>query len=124
MKDKTIEDKLKKAVAYEFKYRESQGITNYSTEEVICVLNEVIDEFFAWKSHNDDMKYRANCERYRMSKSIHIIPMTDTMCMLVVQALQTAPGLNSYDKLLAKNMVEGILGIVSADKQEAEKNDK
>ena len=58
-----------------------------------------------------------------MSKSIHIIPMTDTMCLLVVQALQTAPGLNSYDKLLANRMVETILGIVSADKQEAEKND-
>lgn len=55
-----------------------------------------------------------------MSKFIHIIPMTDAQCMLVVQALQTAPGLNSYDKLLANNMVEGILGIVSADKQEVE----
>lgn len=59
-----------------------------------------------------------------MSKSLHIIPMTDTMCMLVIQALQTAPGLNSYDKLLANGMVETILDIVSADKQEAEKNDK
>lgn len=59
-----------------------------------------------------------------MSKSIHIIPMNDTQCMVVIQALQTAPGLNSYDKLLANGMVELILGIVSADKQEAEKNDK
>ena len=86
-------------------------------------LNEVIDEFFAWRALNDDMKYRANCERYKMSKSIHIIPMADTQCLLAVQALQTAPGLDSYDKLLAKGMVELILGIVSADKQEAEKND-
>lgn len=57
-----------------------------------------------------------------MSKSIHIIPMTDTMCLLVVQALKNA-NLESYDQLLANRVVETIEGIVSADKQEAEKND-
>jgi hypothetical protein len=46
MKDKTLEDKLKKAVADEFKYRASQGRTNYSMEEVIYIVNEVIDEVF------------------------------------------------------------------------------
>ena len=44
MKDKTLEDKIKKAVADEFKYRASQGRTNYSMEEVIYIVNEVIDE--------------------------------------------------------------------------------
>lgn len=58
-----------------------------------------------------------------MSKSIHIIPMTDTMCLLVVQALKNA-NLESYDQLLANRIIETIEGIVSADKQEAEKNDE
>lgn len=51
-----------------------------------------------------------------MSKSIHIIPMTDTMCLLVIQALKNA-NLESYDQLLANRVVETIEGIVSADKQ-------
>lgn len=58
-----------------------------------------------------------------MSKSIHIIPMTDTMCLLVIQALKNA-NLESYDQLLANRVVETIEGIVSADKQEAEKDGK
>ena len=37
-------DKIKQAVANEFKYRASQGRTNYSMEEVIYIVNEVIDE--------------------------------------------------------------------------------
>ena len=35
---------LKDAIADEFKYRASQGRTNYSMEEVIYIVNEVIDE--------------------------------------------------------------------------------
>lgn len=35
---------LKDAIAEEFKYRASQGRTQYSMEEVICIVNEVIDE--------------------------------------------------------------------------------
>lgn len=58
-----------------------------------------------------------------MSKSIHIIPMTDIMCLVVVQALKNA-NLESYDQLLANRIIETIEGIVSADKQEAENNDK
>ena len=37
-------DKIKQAVADEFKYRASQGRTNYSMEEVIQIVGEVIDE--------------------------------------------------------------------------------
>lgn len=37
-------DKIKQAIADEFKYRASQGRTNYSTEEVIYIVNEVINE--------------------------------------------------------------------------------
>lgn len=40
----TMTDKIKQAVADEFKYRASQGRTNYSMEEVIYIVNEVIDE--------------------------------------------------------------------------------
>lgn len=40
----TMKDKIKQAVADEFKYRASQGRTNYSMEEVIYIVNEVIDE--------------------------------------------------------------------------------
>lgn len=43
-KEKTMTDKIKQAVADEFKYRASQGRTNYSMEEVIYIVNEVIDE--------------------------------------------------------------------------------
>ena len=39
-----MKDKIKQAVADEFKYRASQGRTNYSMEEVIYIVNEVIDE--------------------------------------------------------------------------------
>ena len=39
-----MENKIKQAVADEFKYRAGQGRTNYSTEEVIYIVNEVIDE--------------------------------------------------------------------------------
>lgn len=41
---KTMTDKLKQAVADEFKYRAGQGRTNYSMEEVIQIVGEVIDE--------------------------------------------------------------------------------
>lgn len=37
-------DKIKQAVADEFKYRASQGRTNYTMEEVIYIVNEVIDD--------------------------------------------------------------------------------
>lgn len=37
-------DKIKRAVTDEFKYRASQGRINYSMEEVIYIVNEVIDE--------------------------------------------------------------------------------
>lgn len=40
----TLTDKIKNAVAYEFKYNASQGRTNYSVEEVIYIVSEVIDE--------------------------------------------------------------------------------
>lgn len=39
-----MKDKIKQAVADEFKYRSSQGRTNYSMEEVLYIVNEVIDE--------------------------------------------------------------------------------
>ena len=39
-----MKDKIKQAVADEFKYRASQGRTNYSMEEVLYIVNEVIDE--------------------------------------------------------------------------------
>lgn len=39
-----MKDKLKQAVADEFKYRASQGRINYSMEEVIQIVGEVIDE--------------------------------------------------------------------------------
>ena len=37
-------DKIKQAIADEFKYRANQGRTNYSMEEVIYIVNEVINE--------------------------------------------------------------------------------
>lgn len=40
----TIADKIKKAVADEFKYRASQGRPIYTMEEVLYIVNEVIDE--------------------------------------------------------------------------------
>ena len=42
--DSNMTDKIKQAVADEFKYRASQGRTNYSMEEVIQIVGEVIDE--------------------------------------------------------------------------------
>lgn len=47
-------DKIKQAVADEFKYRASQGRTIYSAEEVIYIVNEVIDEV-DWESKNEVM---------------------------------------------------------------------
>lgn len=44
-----MKDKIKKAVADEFKYRAGEGRTNYSMEEVIYIVNEVIDEVF-WEN--------------------------------------------------------------------------
>lgn len=42
--EKIMTDKIKQAITNEFKYRASQGRTNYSMEEVIYIVNEVIDE--------------------------------------------------------------------------------
>ena len=39
-----MKDKIKQAVADEFKYRARQGRTQYSMEEVLYIVNEVIDE--------------------------------------------------------------------------------
>ena len=44
-----MKDKIKKAVADEFKYRASQGRPIYTMEEVIYIVNEVIDEVF-WEN--------------------------------------------------------------------------
>ena len=44
-----MKDDLKKAILSEFMYREKQGVTNYSIGEVICIVNEVIDEV-DWES--------------------------------------------------------------------------
>lgn len=46
-----MKDKIKQAVADEFKYRARQGRTNYSMEEVIYIVNEVIDEV-DWENKN------------------------------------------------------------------------
>ena len=40
----TMTDKIKRAVADEFKYRASKGRPIYTMEEVIYIVNEVIDE--------------------------------------------------------------------------------
>lgn len=40
----TMTDKIKQAVADEFKYKASQGKIDYSMEEIIYIVNEVIDE--------------------------------------------------------------------------------
>ena len=40
----TMTDKIKRAVADEFKYRASHGRPIYTMEEVIYIVNEVIDE--------------------------------------------------------------------------------
>ena len=42
--DYQMTDKIRKAIKEEFKYRASQGRTQYSMEEVIYIVNEVIDE--------------------------------------------------------------------------------
>lgn len=42
--EKIMTDKIKQAVADEFKYRASQGRTQYSVEELLYIVNEVIDE--------------------------------------------------------------------------------
>lgn len=39
-----MKDKIKQAVKEEFMYRASQGRTNYTMEEVIQIVGEVIDE--------------------------------------------------------------------------------
>lgn len=60
----TMTDKIKQAIADEFKYRASQGRTNYSMEEVIYIVNEVIDEAdfeqnsVQKQSHDVDMQIR------------------------------------------------------------------
>ena len=45
-------DKIKKAVADEFKYRASHGRPIYTMEEVIYIVNEVIDEV-AFENNGD-----------------------------------------------------------------------
>lgn len=42
--EKGMKDKIKQAVADEFKYRARQGRPIYTMEEVIYIVNEVIDE--------------------------------------------------------------------------------
>ena len=62
----TMADKIKQAVADEFKYRAGQGRTQYSVEEVIYIVNEVIDEVTFEKTgavspeqiHDYDMRIR------------------------------------------------------------------
>ena len=46
---KIMTDNIKQAVADEFKYRASQGRTNYNMEEIIHIVDEVIDEV-DWES--------------------------------------------------------------------------
>lgn len=43
-KGSNMKDKIKQAVKEEFMYRASQGRAQYSVEEVIYIVNEVIDE--------------------------------------------------------------------------------
>lgn len=48
----TMVDKIKRAVADEFKYRARQGRPIYTMEEVIYIVNEVIDEV-AFENNGD-----------------------------------------------------------------------
>lgn len=41
--DIDIQEKIKQAIKSEFKNRALQGKTNYSIEEVLYIINEVID---------------------------------------------------------------------------------
>lgn len=50
--EKIMTDKIKKAVADEFKYRASHGRPIYTMEEVIYIVNEVIDEV-AFENNGD-----------------------------------------------------------------------
>ena len=56
-----MKDKIKKAVADEFKYRASQGRTNYSMEEVIYIVSEVIDEVF-WENGDKSQEQSNNID--------------------------------------------------------------
>ena len=50
-------DKIKQAITDEFKYRASQGRTNYSMEEVIYIVNEVIDETDFEKNESQEQSH-------------------------------------------------------------------
>lgn len=65
----TMIDKIRQAIANEFKYRAaSQGRTNYSMEEVIYIVNEVIDEVFWETSKVDTSSASSRCESDVMSQ--------------------------------------------------------
>lgn len=42
--EESLDGKIKTAIKEEFLYRASQGRTNYSVEELLFIVNEVIDE--------------------------------------------------------------------------------
>lgn len=63
-----MKDKIKKAIKEEFHYRASQGRTEYSMEELLYIVNEVIDEVFWEKTEIDASSDSDRCESDVMSQ--------------------------------------------------------
>lgn len=86
----TMTDKIKRAIADEFKYRAGQGRTNYSMEEVIYIVNEVIDE--------------ADFEQNSVQKQLHDVDMR--ICVIKGDLQYLAEKVNKLSSLLAEQNTE------------------
>lgn len=96
-----MKDKIKKAVADEFKYRASQGRTNYSMEEAIYIVSEVIDEVFAWKALNAGMESRINQENID-----HLRNLDMQMCVIKGDLKCLTDKVNKLSSLLEEGHIE------------------
>ena len=90
-----MKDKIKKAVANEFKYKAGEGRTNYSMEEVIYIVNEVIDEVFAWEAINAGGESRINQENID-----HLRNLDMQMCAIKGDLKCLADKVNKLSSLL------------------------
>jgi hypothetical protein len=77
-----MKDKIKKAVADEFKYRASQGRLNYSMEEAIYIVSEVIDEVFFEKCEVDTSSDSAGDENNPISLLNRLHDLDMRMCVI------------------------------------------
>lgn len=101
-----MKDKIKQAVKEEFVYRASEGRINYSMEEVIYIVNEVIDEVFGERCEVDTSSDSDHSENGDMSQE-QLRTLGMQMGVIKVELKYLTKIVNEVSSLLNDQKIQG-----------------